>query len=349
MIYRVAVAAGDGIGPELTEATQRVIEATGTSIDWVEAPVGKAAMSRCGEELPWSSLETMRSLGVVLKGPLIAERLSGGAVVHAPDGVRAHPSVNNGLRRELELYSNLRPVRGFAPVSGRYAAIDTIIVREVTEDIYSGIEHSVSDECAEAVKRITSSASRRIGRFAFDYAVRFGRGRVTAIHKANVLHKTDGLFLRSIRETSTGYPSIVCDDRMVDAACYMMVKDPLAFDVMVLPNQYGDILSDLAAGLVGSLGLAPGANYGESVAMFEAAHGAAPDIAGKGVANPVSLILSGALLLDHLGEREAGARVRLAVEQVLGEARVLTPDLGGAATTSELTQAICHACEQVTA
>jgi len=347
MTYRVAVAAGDGIGPELTESTQRVLEAAGASIDWVEAPVGKAAMARYGEELPWSSLETMRKLGVVLKGPLIAERLSGGAVVHAPDGPRTHPSVNNGLRRELDLYSNLRPVRGFAPVSGQYAGMDLIIVREVTEDIYSGLERSVSDECAEAVKRITASASRRIAKFAFDYARSFGRGRVTAIHKANVLHKTDGLFLRCVREVGAGYAPIVCDDRMVDAACYMMVKDPCAFDVMVLPNQYGDILSDLAAGLAGSLGLAPGANFGESVAMFEAAHGAAPDIMGKGVANPVSLILSGALLLDHLGEREAGERVRLAVEQVLREARILTPDLGGSATTSELTEAICIACEKV--
>lgn len=347
MTHRVAVAAGDGIGPELTEATQRVLEAAGASIEWVEAPVGKAAIARYGEELPWESLETMRQLRVVLKGPLIAERLSGGAQVRAPEGVRTHPSVNNGLRRELGVYCNLRPVRGFAPVSGRFAALDVVLVREVTEDIYSGIERSVNEECGEAVKRITAQASRRIARFAFEYAARFGRKRVTAIHKANVLHRTDGLFLRCVREVGAGYPAIECDDRMVDAACYLMVKDPAAFDVMVLPNQYGDILSDLAAGLAGSLGLAPGANFGDSVAMFEAAHGAAPDIAGKGLANPISLILSGALMLDHLGEREAGERVRLAVELVLGEARVLTADLGGTATTRQLTGAICEACERV--
>lgn len=349
MTYRVAVAAGDGIGPELTEAAQQVLEAAGVSIEWVETPVGKAAAALCGEELPWKSLQTMRELGVVLKGPLIAERLSGGAQVQAPEGPRIHPSVNNGLRRELDLYCNLRPVRGFAPVSGRYAPMDLVIVREVTEDVYSGIERSVNEECGEAVKRITAQASRRIARFAFDYAAQFGRRRVTAIHKANVLHKTDGLFLRCVREVGAGYPGIASDDRMVDAACYMMVKDPAAFDVMVLPNQYGDILSDLAAGLAGSLGLAPGANFGESAAMFEAAHGAAPDIAGKGVANPISLILSGALLLDHLGEREAGDRVRLAVEMVLNEARVLTADLGGTATTRQVTEAICAACERVAA
>lgn len=349
MTHRIAVAAGDGIGPELTEATQRVLEAAGVAIEWVETPVGKAAVAQCGEELPWKSLEKMREIGVVLKGPLIAERLSGGARVRAPEGMRVHPSVNNGLRRELGVYCNLRPVRGFAPVSGRHSAMNLILVREVTEDIYSGIERSVGDECGEAVKRITARASRRIARFAFDFAVNTGRRRVTAIHKANVLHKTDGLFLRCVREVGAGYPSIQCDDRMVDAACYLMVKDPAAFDVLVLPNQYGDILSDLAAGLAGSLGLAPGANFGDSVAMFEAAHGAAPDIAGKGVSNPISLILSAALMLDHLGDREAGDRIRLAVEMVLSEARVLTADLGGKATTREVTDAICAACERVAA
>lgn len=349
MKHRVALAEGDGIGPELVEATRLVFDAVGAPVEWVETPVGKAAMALSGEELPWSSIETMRALGAVLKGPLIAERLSGGAAVRAPDGVRLHPSVNNGLRRELGLYCNLRPVRGFAPVSGRYAAMNLVIVREVTEDVYSGIERSVGDGCGEAVKRITRQASLRIARFAFEYAARTGRQRVTAIHKANVLHKTDGLFLQCVREMAAAFPDILCDDSMVDAACYRMVKDPAAFDVMVLPNQYGDILSDLAAGLAGSLGLAPGANFGENTAMFEAAHGAAPDIAGKGIANPVSLILSGALLLEHLAEREAADRIRLAVEQVLAEACVLTPDLGGSASTREMTEAICLACEKVAA
>ncbi|MCL6543658.1 MAG: isocitrate/isopropylmalate dehydrogenase family protein [Bryobacteraceae bacterium] len=349
MKHPVALAAGDGIGPELVEACQEVFQAVGAPVEWVETPVGRSAVARFGEELPWSSLETMKELGVVLKGPLIAERLSGGAIVRAPNGTRVHPSINNGLRRELDLYCNLRPVRGFAPVSGWYSSMDLVIVREVTEDIYSGIERSIGEDCAEAVKRITRQASRRIAQFAFEYAVRYGRRRVTAVHKANVLHKTDGLFLQCVREVAASYPGIASDDRMVDAASYYMVKDPAAFDVLVMPNQYGDILSDLAAGLAGSLGLAPGANFGEKTAMFEAAHGAAPDIAGKGIANPISLILSGALLLDHLGEREAADRIRLAVELVLAEARVLTPDLGGSATTRQLTQAICLACEKVAA
>jgi isocitrate dehydrogenase (NAD+) len=349
MKHLVALAAGDGIGPALAEACQEVFQAVGAPVEWVATPIGKSAAARFGEELPWSSLEVMKEVGVVLKGPLIAERLSGGAIVRSPEGTRVHPSVNNGLRRELDVYCNLRPVRGFAPVSGAYAALDLVIVREVTEDIYSGIECSRGKDCGEAVKRITRPASRRIAQFAYDFAVRYGRRRVTAVHKANVLHKTDGLFLQCVREVASAYPDIASDDRMVDAACYCMVKDPAAFDVLVMPNQYGDILSDLAAGLAGSLGLAPGANFGEKTAMFEAAHGAAPDIADKGVANPISLILSGALLLDHLGEREAGSRIRQAVERVLAEARVLTPDLGGSATTRQLTQAICLACEQVAA
>jgi isocitrate dehydrogenase (NAD+) len=219
----------------------------------------------------------------------------------------------------------------------------------VTEDIYSGLEREGVDGCAEAIKRITPAASRRIVRFAFDYARRYKRRRVTAVHKANVLHKTDGLFLRCAREVASEYPEIIFDDCMVDAAAYLMIKDPAAFDVLVLPNQYGDILSDVAGGLAGSLGLAPGANFGESVAMFEAAHGAALDLAERNVADPVSLILSGAMLLDYLGEHEVGQRVRFAVEQVLGEGRCLTADLGGRASTEEMTSAICSACTEVTA
>jgi isocitrate dehydrogenase (NAD+) len=254
---------------------------------------------------------------------------------------RHYPSVNNALRRELGAYANLRPVRGYAGVSGAYDGLDLVIVREVTEDLYLGLERQVDADTAEAVKRITRPASRRIARFACDYAVRHGRRTVTAVHKANVLHRTDGLFLESVRAVAADYPGLRFDDRMVDAACYHLVKVPGQFDVLVLPNQYGDILSDLAAGLVGSLGLAPGGNFGPDVAVFEAAHGAAPDIAGRGIANPLGLILSGALLLDHLGESAAAARVRRGVELVLAEGRWLTPDLGGRATTAELTRAVC--------
>jgi isocitrate dehydrogenase (NAD+) len=250
--------------------------------------------------------------------------------------------VNNGLRRELGAYVNLRPIRGWAGISGAYSDLDVVIVREVTEDTYIGIERRVDDDTGEAIKRITRGATRRATRFACEYAVRHGRKRITAVHKANVLHCTDGLFLQATSEVVAGYPVLVFDDRMVDAACYLLVKQPLLFDVMVLPNQYGDIISDLVAGLVGSLGLAPGANFGPETAVFEASHGAAPDIAGQGIANPIGLILSGAMLLDHLNEDEAAERVRRGVAAVLRDRQALTPDLGGSGSTASLTGAICR-------
>jgi isocitrate dehydrogenase (NAD+) len=257
--------------------------------------------------------------------------------------MRRHPSINNGLRRELGTYANLRPIRGWEGVSGPYSRLDIVIVREATEDTYSGLERQVDEDCAEATKRITGAASRRIARFACEYALGHGRRKVSAIHKANVLHLTDGLFLRSVREVVREFPTLEFDDTMVDAACYLLVKSPKIFDVMVLPNQYGDILSDLVAGLVGSLGLAPGANIGPGVAVFEAAHGAAPDIAGQNLANPISLILSGAMMLDHLNEFEAAERIRRGVSDVLRDRRSLTPDLGDNGTTRGLTRAICDA------
>lgn len=340
-MYRVAVVSGDGIGPEITQATLRVLEATGLGFEWVEAPLGAEARRRFGSELPWESLEAIRRAGVALKAPLIAERQSGGVVVRGPEGERRYPSVNNGLRRELGAFVNLRPVRGW-PISGRYAGLDIVIAREITEDTYVGVERWADPDTAEAIKRISRAASFRVARFAFDWARRHGRRKVTAVHKANVLHLTDGLFLESARLVARGYPEIAFDDQMVDAACYLLVKDPGRFDVLLAPNQYGDIISDLAAGLIGSLGLAPGANIGPEAAIFEASHGAAPDIAGKGVANPAGLILSGAMLLDSLGEAGAAERVRRAVAAVLAVGRELTPDLGGAATTEEFTRAVCR-------
>jgi isocitrate dehydrogenase (NAD+) len=337
-VHRVAIIRGDGIGPEISAATQRVLEATGLGFDWVDAPMGCDGMERAGAALPVESLDTVRALGVAIKAPLVAERLSGGVEVEG----RHYPSVNNGLRRELGAYANLRPIRGWAGVSGAYRDFDVVIVREVTEDIYIGIERQVDADTGEAIKRITRPASRRITEFACDYALRHGRRRVTAIHKANVLHRTDGLFLETARATAANYPQLAFHDQMVDAACYLLVKQPVSFDVMLLPNQYGDILSDLAAGLVGSLGLAPGANFGPGTAVFEASHGAAPDIAGKGIANPIGLILSGAMLLDHLGETDAAERVRRGVGAVLREGRRLTPDLGGSGRTESLTDAICR-------
>ena len=341
-MHHVALIRGDGIGPEISDATVRVIEASGAAVSWEEVLIGQEAKRRLGTELPWASLERIRQLKVALKAPLVAEKANGGVLVEGNGQVRRHPSINNGLRRELDAFANLRPARGFAGVSGRYRNLDVVIVRELTEDLYSGIERRVDDDTYEACKRISGTASRRIARYACEYARRAGRRKVTAVHKANVLHLTDGLFLQSVREVAADYPDLECDDLMVDATCYHLVKSPEKLDVLVMPNQYGDILSDLVAGLIGSLGLAPGANIGPQVALFEAAHGSAPDIAGQGIANPISLILSGALLLEHVGETAAAARVRSGVAAALTNESCLTPDLGGRATTAALTRAICE-------
>ncbi|MEP7361874.1 MAG: isocitrate/isopropylmalate family dehydrogenase [Acidobacteriota bacterium] len=343
--HDVALVRGDGIGPEISEATQRVLEAAGASIRWHDAPAGADGMARKGHELPISTIQTIRRFGVALKAPLTAGRCTGGVVVEDNGASRRHPSVNNGIRRELGLFVNVRPVHGWKDLSGEYAALDIVIMREITEDIYSGIERKIDDNTAEAVKRITRPACERVARYSCEFAGRHGRREVSAIHKANVLHLTDGLFLETVRNVSTGYPGLHFSETAVDAACYLLVKKPRHFDVMVMPNQYGDILSDLAAALVGSLGLAPGANIGADAAVFEAAHGAAPDIAGQGIANPIGLILAGAMLLDHIGEPEAAARVRAAVDAALADRRLWTPDLGGSARTLELTEALCGAAE----
>jgi isocitrate dehydrogenase (NAD+) len=344
-VYRVAVVRGDGIGPEITEATQQVLEATGLNFEWIEAPMGQDGLGRLGAELPWESIEMVRKAGVALKAPLLAERMSGGVIVDDGTGVRRHASVNNGLRRELSSYANLRPIRGWKGISAGHEALDIVIVREVSEGIYSGIERQVDEDTAEAVNRVTRSASRRLARYAFEYAARHGRAKVSAIHKANVLHLADGTFLGAAQDVASEFPAIEFDDKMVDAACYLMVKTPGIFDVMAMPNQYGDIMSDLVAGLAGSLGLAPGANIGPDTAVFEASHGAAPDIAGKGIANPMGLMLSGAMLLDHLGESGAAGRVRHGIQEVLSGGRFLTPDLGGSSGSAEMTRAICGAMQ----
>lgn len=345
-MHNAALIRGDGIGPEICDSTLQVVEASGAQLHWDEVLIGQQARRKLDTELPWESLERVRRLKVALKGPLLAQRCDGGVHVEAEGAVRHYPSINNGLRRELGAFVNLRPLRGWPGVSGRYHALDLVIMRELTEDIYLGLERRVDDDVAEATKRITGAASRRLAHFACEYALRAGRKKVTAIHKANVLHLTDGLFLQSVRSVVCDYPALEFDDQMVDAAFYQVVKRPEMFDLLVLPNQYGDIMSDLAAGLVGSLGLAPGANVGPDVSFFEAAHGAAPDIAGRGVANPIALILSGALLLDHVAERDAAERIRRAVAAVLAEGRCLTPDLGGTASTAELTRAICAHIER---
>lgn len=340
-MHQVAYIPGDGIGPEIMVSTQEVLAAAGSKIEWIEAPAGDDGVQRRGHPLPLETLAAIRRARVALKSPLAAARCSGGVTVEDAGGRRQHPSVNNGLRRELKLFANVRPVRSWPGVPAPVAGMDLVIFREITEDTYSGLEQQVSPDCAEATKRITRQATERIARYACQYALTTRRQTVSAIHKANVLHLTDGLFLRVMRDVVAGHAPLRFDELAIDAACYLMVKAPSRFDVMVLPNQYGDIISDLAAGLVGSLGLAPGSNVGDDCAVFEAAHGAAPDIAGQGVANPVALILSGAMMLDHLGEREAAERIRSAVERVLRQPRLLPRDLGGTASTAELTRAIC--------
>ena len=347
MIHKAAVIRGDGIGPEITDATIQILTAAGARVEWETVPVGRDAEALHGEPLPWSSVEKLLDASVVLKAPLLAGRRTGGVAVRHNGTVRQHPSINNALRRELGSFVNVRPVRGWRGVSGEYASMNLVIMREVTEDMYSGLERQVSDDCAEATKRITGTASRRIAKFSCEYAERFGRRKVMAVHKANVLHLTDGLFLESVRNVVAQHPALDFEEQAIDAACYLAVKKPQVFDIVVLPNQYGDIFSDLAAALVGSLGLAPGANIGERTAMFEAAHGAAPDIAGKGIANPIGLILSGVLLLDHIGQTDAAERVRAGIAALLESGRSLTPDLGGTATTKEFTETACTAAQCV--
>ena len=252
-------------------------------------------------------------------------------------------SSNVRLRKALDLYANLRPIKSLKGVKTRYEDVDLIVVRENTEDLYSGLEHEVVPGVVESLKIITDRASRRIARFAFDYARREGRKRVTAIHKANIMKMSDGLFLNCFREVAKDYPEIAADDLIVDNACMQLVIDPNQFDVLLLENLYGDIISDLGAGLVGGLGVVPGANIGEEIAVFEAVHGSAPSIAGRGIANPTALIQTAVLMLKHIGEREAAERIQAALEKVLAEGKVLTRDLGGQATTIEFTEAVIHA------
>jgi isocitrate dehydrogenase (NAD+) len=340
--YRVALIQGDGIGPELCASTQQVIEATRIKIHWVETPIGQNAKHSTGESLPIASLKMIKELKVALKAPLVAEKISGGIWVDDENESRHYPSINNAIRRELATYANVRPVRGFNGISGKHESMDLVIVREVSEGIYIGIENNPDPDTGHSIKQITRKGSIRIALFAFEYAKKFSRKKVTAVHKANVLHKTDGLFLSMAQEVSQSYPDILFDDQMIDAACYHVIKNPTLFDVLVMPNQYGDIFSDVAAGLAGSMGLAPGVNIGDDIAFFEASHGAAPDIAGKGIVNPISLILSGAMLLEYLNEHEAAGKIKGAVEMALKDPGNHTPDLGGKAITQQLTDSICN-------
>ncbi len=329
MSHRVTLIPGDGIGPELAEATRRVLDASGVEFQWDVVDAGEAVMAEHGTPLPEHVLESIRRNKVALKGPITTP---------VGEGFR---SVNVTLRQVLGLYANLRPARSMPGVVSRYDDVDLVIVRENTEDLYAGIEHRVGRDAAESIKIITREASERITRFAFEYAVANGRRKVTAVHKANIMKLSDGLFLESARTVAAEYEGrIEFEDRIVDNMCMQLVQKPDLYDVLVLPNLYGDIVSDLAAGLVGGLGVAPGANIGTEAAVFEPVHGSAPKYAGQNKANPTALILSGALMLRHLGHPDAAERVEAALREVLAEGKTVTYDLGGTAGTSQFADAI---------
>jgi isocitrate dehydrogenase (NAD+) len=322
---------GDGIGPEVTESVVRIFHVAGLDIEWERYDAGVTAFKRFKQSIPAELLDSIKRNKVALKGPVttpIAEGIT---------------SVNVGLRKALDLYANLRPVRNLPGVQSRFENVDLVIVRENTEDLYSGLEHEVVPGVVESLKIITERASTRIAQFAFKHAERHGRKRVTAIHKANIMKLGDGMFLESTRKTSREHLTISYDERIVDAVCMQLVMFPERFDVLVLPNLYGDIVSDLCAGLVGGLGVVPGANMGTELAVFEAVHGSAPDIANKNLANPTALLLSGAMMLDHIGEGSTADRIRGALGGVLMEGSIRTHDLGGKATTTEFTDAVCRA------
>ena len=328
MSHVITLIPGDGIGPEVTEAVVRIFTAAGLDIEWERYDAGVTAFKRFNQSLPVELLDSIKRNKVALKGPVttpIAEGIT---------------SVNVGLRKALDLFANLRPVRNLPGVTSRFADVNLVIVRENTEDLYSGLEHEVVPGVVESLKIITERASTRIARFAFDYVRGNGRQRVTAIHKANIMKLGDGLFLECTRKVAREHIDIPYDEKIIDAVCMQLVMFPERFDVLVLPNLYGDIVSDLCAGLVGGLGVVPGANIGMDCAVFEAVHGSAPDIANKNMANPTALLLSALMMLDHIGERETSARIRSALDRVLTEGQVRTRDLGGTASTTEFSDAV---------
>jgi isocitrate dehydrogenase (NAD+) len=327
----VTLIPGDGVGPEVVSAALAVIDATGVAIEWDRQAAGMSAMRRFGTPVPDALIESLKRTRVALKGPL---------ETRVAEGWR---SINVHLRRAFDLYANVRPTMNFAGVQTPFNNVDLIVVRENTEDLYSGIEHEIAPGVVESIKVITARASRRIAKFAFEYARQHRRKTITAIHKANIMKLSDGLFLRCARAVSKAYPRLRYQEQIVDAACMRLVTHPESFDVLLLENLYGDIVSDLCAGLVGGLGLVPGANYGDKGAIFEAVHGTAPDIAGMGVANPIAMILSSAMMLDYLGHRGIGTKIRAATASVLRAGKVLTRDVGGKAPTEEVTAAIIKA------
>jgi isocitrate dehydrogenase (NAD+) len=341
MAYRITLIPGDGTGPELVSATRRVLEATGIEFDWDTHEAGADVMDKYGTPLPDTVLDSIRANGVALKGPITT-----------PVGT-GFRSVNVAIRKALDLYANLRPARAMKGIPICHENVDVIVVRENTEGLYAGIEHDViPDEAAESIRIITRRGTERIVRFAFEYARANGRRLVTAVHKANILKATDGLFLRVAREVAEQYPDIEFNDRIVDNMCMQLVQRPLEYDVLVLPNLFGDIVSDLASGLVGGLGVAPGANFGRDLAVFEPVHGSAPKYTGKNKVNPTATILSGALMLRHLGEHDAARSVETAVAAVIANGTNITYDLKPtrddptAVGTQEMADAIIAAMRQ---
>lgn len=328
MKHTITLIPGDGIGPEIVAATVRIIEAAGVEIEWETQVIGAQALEKTGATLPDIAVDSIRKNKVALKGPLTT-----------PVG-KGFTSVNVGLRKVLDLYANVRPIRALPNIPCKYPNLDLVIVRENTEDLYAGLEHVVVPGVVESIKVITEKASTRISRYAFEFAKNEGRKKVTAVHKANIMKLSDGLFLESFYNVAKDYPEIQADDKIIDNCCMQLVLNPQQFDVMVMENLYGDIVSDLCAGLIGGLGLAPGANIGEIGAVFEAVHGSAPDIAGQGVANPTAILMSAILMLKHIGEREAADRVEKAMLEVFADGTTITKDLGGTAKTADFANAI---------
>ncbi len=334
MAHRITLIPGDGIGPEVAQATKMVLDAAGVDIEWIEKKAGGDHIHKFGTPLPEETLASIRETTVALKGPITTPVGSG------------FGSVNVKIRKELDLYANYRPAKTLPGVPTRYKNVDTIIIRENTEGLYSGLEHLVIPGVVESQRIITEEGSKRIIRFAFELARQQNRKKVTAVHKANILKLSDGLFLEVARRIARDYPDIEFEDAIVDATAMRLVMDPTQFDVLVMENLFGDILSDLSSGLIGGLGMAPSANIGESYAVFEAVHGSAPDIAGKGLANPTALILSGTLMLHHIGEGNAAKRIEKAVEKTLADPSNRTGDLGGKAKTMDYVKALLKNLEE---
>ncbi len=331
MSHTVTLIPGDGIGPEVTDAAVSVIEALGVEIEWHRVEAGGEVMARYGTPVPDHVLNLIRKDKVALKGPITT-----------PIG-EGFKSANVTLRQSLELYACLRPVKSLPEITSRYEDVDLVVVRENTEDLYSGIEHLIVPGVAESIKVITATAVTRIAEFAFEYARRENRKKITVVHKANIMKISDGLFLECTKVVRRRYPEIEYEEKIVDNVALQLVRDPSQFDVMLMGNLYGDILSDLCAGLVGGLGVVPGANLGADYAVFEAVHGSAPDIAGRNKANPTAVLLSSVLMLRHLGERDAAERMEAAVHRALGDPDARTADLGGAGTTTSFTDAVIAA------